>query len=136
MWGRNALVAIFLAAFAVSSVSADAGPAKDKASSKSTKKLHAKLDRELNKLADGVGDSDVIVEFTDDSDSGAITARRRPAGPQARQHQGSRRAHQQALLKRLAENPKVKDHKDRAARAIIGRTAVTVGARDVHAQYG
>ena len=69
VWGRNALIAVFLASLAVFSVSADAGPAKDQASNKSTRKQHAKLDRELNKLADGIGDSDVIVEFNDDSDS-------------------------------------------------------------------
>ena len=75
VWGRMALIALFLAFFAVFSVSAVAGPAKDKASNNKSSKQHAKLDRELNKLADGIGDSDVIVEFNDDTDSSArITA--------------------------------------------------------------
>ena len=42
-----------------------------------------------------------------------------------------------ALLKRLADDPKVKRvHRDREVTASIARTAITVGAKNVHAQYG
>ena len=111
---------------------------KDKASSKSTEKLHAKLDRELNKLADGVGDSDVIVEFNDDSDSSArITANGGRSGRKLGILKARAGRISNALLKRLADDPNVKRiHKDREARASIARTAATVGAKNVHAQYG
>jgi len=137
VWGRNALIALFLASFAVFSVSADAGPAKDTASSKTAKKQHAKLDRELNKLADGIGDSDVIVEFNDDTDSSArITAN---GGRSGRKLGGRSRAARisNVLLNRLADDPKVKRvHRDREVTGHIARTAITVGAKSVHHQYG
>ena len=134
VWGRNSLIALFLASFAVFSVSADAGPAKEKVS----KKHHAKLDRELNKLADGVGESDVIVEFNDDSDGATrITANGGRSGRKLGIIKARAARVSNALLKRLADDPKVKRiHVDRDGFGDIARTTVTVGAKNVHAQYG
>ena len=134
VWGRNALIAIFLASFAVFAVPVSAGPAKDKIA---TKKQHAKLDRELNQLADDIGDSDVIVEFHDDRDSSArITAN---GGRSGRKLGGKARAARisNALLKRLADDPKVKRvHRDREVNGEMARTAATVGALSAQLQYG
>src|ERR1700754_3083925 len=66
VWGRNTLIAFFIASFAAVSMSATAGPGNGKSNSK---KQHPKLDRALNAVVDGVGETDVIVEFNDDSDS-------------------------------------------------------------------
>jgi serine protease AprX len=107
-------------------------------SNKPQKVRHAKLDLALNEVADGVGDSRVIVEFNDDSDS---SARIKAAGGKSGRRLGiiNARAGQMpnALLKRLANDPKVKKiHADRIAEASIARTAATIGAKNVHAQYG
>jgi serine protease AprX len=138
VWGRNILTALFLAAFAAVSVTATAGPVKPAAVAKvkkANKPQHAKLDRQLNDLADGIGESDVIVEFNDDSDSAArITANggRKLGILKARAGRISN-----ALLKRLADDPKVKRiHIDREVEGEVARTAATVGAKNVHAQYG
>ena len=138
LWGRDLLITLFLASFSVFSVSADAGPAKDRSSIRSTKTQHAKLDRELNKLADGIGDSDIIVEFNDDTDSSAriIASGGRPGRKLGIINARAGRI-SNALLARLADDPKVKRiHVDREAKASIARTAATVGAKNVHAQYG
>src|SRR5689334_9948044 len=106
VWGRNALAAFFVVSFAVMATSATAGPAKGKGSSK---KPHAKLDLALNQLADGVGDSDVIVEFTDDNDSlTRITGHGGRAGRKLGLIKGRAARISNALLKRLADDPKVK----------------------------
>jgi hypothetical protein len=102
VWGRNALTALFLASFAVLAVSADAGPVKDKVA----KKHHAKLDRELNDVSDGIGDSDVIVEFNDDSDSALrITANGGRSGRKLGILKARAGRISNALLKRLADDP-------------------------------
>ena len=142
VWGRNTLVAFFIASFAVLSVSADAGPGTVKTAAKAAKAArkpqHAKLDRRLNDLADGVGDSDVIVEFNDDSDSSArITANGGRSGRKLGIVKGRAARISNALLKRLADDPKVKRiHIDREVVGEVARTAATVGAKNVHAQYG
>jgi serine protease AprX len=99
---------------------------------------HAKLDDELNDRADGIGDSDVIVEFYEDSDS---STRIKLAGGQSGRRLGIIKGRAgrmpNALLKRLANDPKVKRiHIDRATEAQIARTTATIGAKNVHAQYG
>jgi serine protease AprX len=99
---------------------------------------HAKLDNELNRLADGIGDSDVIIEFNDDSDS---IARIKGSGGKAGRRLGIIKARTgrmpNALLKRLANDPKVKRiHIDRETEAFVARTAAAIGAKNVHAQYG
>jgi serine protease AprX len=136
VWGRNALIAFFVASLAVVSVSADAGPGQGKTTAK--KQHHAKLDQKLNELADGVGDSDVIVEFNDDSDSAArITANGGRSGRKLGILKARAGRISNALLKRLADDPKVKRiHLDREVRGEVARTAATVGAKNVHAQYG
>src|SRR5262245_42218808 len=64
VWGRNILTAIFIGAFALQPISAHADQGKGKA----PKKQHLKLDRHLNDVADNAGESDVIVEFNDNTD--------------------------------------------------------------------
>src|SRR5436190_16739655 len=66
VWGRGLLIAIFIGVFALQPGAAFAGPGKGKAPKKPQ---HAKLDRSLNDVADNAGESDVIVEFFDDSDA-------------------------------------------------------------------
>jgi serine protease AprX len=139
VWGRNALVAFLVAAFATVSMSAFAeeGPQKAKRSA-SRKQHHAKLDRKLNEVADGVGETNVIVEFNDDSDSSnRISANGGRAGRKLGIIRGRAARISNALLKRLANDPKVKKvHLDREVSGEIARTAATIGAKNVHAQYG
>ena len=136
VWGRNTLIAFFMAAFAAAAVPVTAGPGNGKNSSK--KQQHQKLDHALNAVADGVGESSVIVEFNDDSDSALrITANGGRAGRKLGIIKARAARISNALLKRLADDPKVKRvHLDRPAEGEIARTAATVGARNVHAQYG
>jgi serine protease AprX len=136
VWGRKTLIACFIAMFAAVSVPALAGPGNGKTPHK--KQQHQKLDRQLNELADSVGETDVIVEFHDDSDS---TIRITASGGRAGRKLGiikSRAARiSNVLLKRLADDPKVKRIvRDREVEGEIARTAATVGARNVHGQYG
>src|SRR5436190_4226620 len=136
VWGRNTLTAFLIASFAVVSMSASAGPAKVTKAPK--KPHHAKLDDALNDRADGVGDSDVIVEFNDDSDSALrITANGGRAGRKLGVIKARAARISNVLLKRLADDPKVKRiHPDRDVTGEIARTAATVGAKNVQAQYG
>jgi serine protease AprX len=141
VWGRNALVALFVAAFATVSMSAFAeeGPRKARKNPNASRKQHhAKLDKKLNEVADGVGDTNVIVEFNDDSDSSnRITANGGRAGRKLGIIRGRAARISNALLKRLANDPKVKRiHLDREVSGEIARTAATIGAKNVHAQYG
>ncbi|HUQ88397.1 MAG TPA: S8 family serine peptidase [Vicinamibacterales bacterium] len=136
VWGRYALTAFFIATFAAISVPATAGPGNGKASPK--KQQHLKLDRALNAVADGVGETDVIVEFNDDSDSVLrITANGGRAGRKLGIIKGRAARISNVLLKRLADDPKVKKvHLDREVNGEIARTVATIGARNVQAQYG
>src|SRR5262245_40691949 len=135
VWGRNALIALFLASFTAVSITATAGPGNSQSSSK---KQHPKLDHALNAIADGVGDSDVIVEFNDDSDSTLrITANGGRAGRRLQIVRSRAARISNVLLKRLADDPTVKRvHLDREVSGDIARTTATVGAKNVHAQYG
>ena len=133
-WGRTTLAVLF----AVFALWTPAEAQRVKGDQKSGKVHHAKLDEELNQLADEVGDSDVIVEFNDDSDS---LTRIKAAGGKAGRRLGIIKARTgrmpNALLKRLANDPKVKRiHKDRETEAFIARTAATIGAKNVRMQYG
>jgi serine protease AprX len=110
---------------------------KSKASSKA-KQRHAKLDGELNKRADGGGETDVIVEFFDDSDG---ASRINNHGGNSGRRLGILKARAarmpNALLKKLADDPKVKRvHLDREASGDMARTAATVGALSAHLSYG
>jgi len=135
VWGRDVLIAFVIATFAAVSVTAAADQGKGKSS---TKKQHPKLDRALNALADGVGDVDVIVEFNDDSDSARrITNNGGRAGRKLGLINARAARIPNVLLKRLADDSKVKRvHLDRDATGEIARTTATVGAKNVHAQYG
>jgi serine protease AprX len=136
VWGRNILAVLIVVSFTV--VSADAGPGNGKGKSAPKKQHHAKLDKALNEEADYGDDLDVIVELHDDSDGASrITA----SGGRAGRKLGILKARAgrmpRALLRRLADDPKVKRiHKDREVRGEVARTAATVGAKNVHAQYG
>jgi len=134
VWGRGLLIAFFIGTFASFPGAAYAGPG----SGKAPKKQHAKLDQALNNVADGAGESDVIVEFVDDSDS---ANRIKLNGGQAGRKLGILKARTaripNLLLKHLADDPKVKRiHLDRDVAGEIARTTATVGAKNVHAQYG
>lgn len=133
-WGRATLFALIATFVLWTPAEAQRGPA----AQRPAKAQHAKLDKELNRLADGIGESDVIVEFNDDSDS---LARIKAAGGKGGRRLGLINARAgrmpNALLKRLANDPKVKRiHKDREAEASLARTAAAIGAKNVHAQYG
>jgi serine protease AprX len=135
VWGRNALVAFFIASLAVFSVPATAGPGNGKSSDK---KQHQKLDKALNAVADGVGETSVIVEFHDDSDSARrITLNGGRPGRKLGILKARTARISNVLLTRLANDPKVKKvHLDREVNGEIARTAATIGAKNVHAQYG
>lgn len=125
------VVAILLLVLATWAVPAEAQRKQDK-------KPHQKLDQALNATADLAGESDVIVEFNDDTAGSAVI---RNGGGQAGRRLGIVRARaariSNALLKRLADDPKVKRiHLDREVNGHIARTAATIGAKNVHAQYG
>ena len=135
VWGRNALIAFLVASFAAVSLTATAGPGSGKSSNK---KQHPKLDRALNAVAGGFGESDVIVEFNDDSDSARRIAGN---GGKAGRKLGIIKARaariSNALLKKLADDSHVKRvHLDRDVAGEIARTTATVGAKNVHAYYG
>jgi serine protease AprX len=139
VWGRNALIAFFIAALATVSMPAFAeeGPQKGRKNAP-RKQHHAKLDKKLNDLADKIGDSDVIVEFNDDSDGLVrITAHGGRAGRRLGLIRGRAARISNVLLKRLADDPRIKRvHIDREVQGDIARTAATVGAKNVHVQYG
>ncbi|HWI17427.1 MAG TPA: S8 family serine peptidase [Vicinamibacterales bacterium] len=143
VWGRNALAVLLVAAFTVVSVPIEAGPRDNKGKSatkqQAKKQRHAKLDQALNDEADTIGDDvDVIVELHDDTDGAArITAGGGRAGRKLGMIKARAGRMPRALLRRLADDPKVKRiHKDREVRGEVARTAATVGAKNVHAQYG
>lgn len=133
-WGRTILFSLIATLALWAPAEAQRGPG----AQRPAKVHHAKLDQELNRLADDIGDSDVIVEFNDDSDS---IARIKGAGGKAGRRLGIIKARTgrmpNALLKRLANDPKVKRiHIDRDTEAFVARTAAAIGAKNVHAQYG
>ena len=129
VWGRAVLLGLF-ALFVVSATSVDAAKGKGP--------RHAKLDSRLNELADQGGDSSVIIEFNDETDAVNLVkshggkSGRRLAILNARVATVSNRK-----LKLLANDPRVKRiHLDRPATGMVGRTAVTVGARAVQELMG
>src|SRR5687768_3547838 len=105
VWGSRSVTTLaLLALFVIWAVPADAQ--KRANAGKPAKVQHSKLDKELNKVADGGGDTDVIVEFYDDSDS---SARIKAAGGKSGRKLGNIKARAgrmpNALLKRLADDP-------------------------------
>ena len=137
VWGSRSVTTLVLLAFIALWV-APADAQKSAKANKPAKVQHSKLDNELNRVADGGGDSDVIVEFYEDSDS---STRIRQAGGTSGRRLGIIKGRAgrmpNALLKRLANDPKVKRiHIDRETEGQIARTVATIGAKNVHAQYG
>ena len=137
VWGRRLVSALALLALVVV-WAPPANAQKNAKAGKPAKVQHSKLDKQLNKVADGIGDSDVIVEFYDDSDG---SARIKAAGGLSGRKLGNIKARvgrmPNALLKRLADDPKVKRvHLDRETEASIARASATIGAKNVQTQYG
>jgi serine protease AprX len=113
-------------------------PARVEAQRGESAKPHSKLDRELNGAAGKLGDSDVIVEFYDDAD-GANRIRNHGGRPGRRLASMKARAGSVPnwMLTKLADDPQVKRvHHDRKVESEIARTTATIGARNVHQQYG
>ena len=140
VWGRSASIGLVAAFLAVLSSPAEAqlrGLQINKVEAKASRPHH-KLDKELNRLADGNGETDVIVEFYDDSDS---ASRMRNHGGVAGKKLSLLKARAgrmpNSMLKRLADDPKVKRvHLDREATGEMARTTATVGALTARLQYG
>jgi serine protease AprX len=142
VWGRSFVVGLMAVLFVVSAAPAEAQRSGSKllnnGAAKAARQQHPKLDKALNEVADGNGSSDVIVEFYDNSD-GADTIRSNGGTAGRRLGIVNARAGSMpnALLKRLADNPKVKRvHHDREVRGEIARTAQTVGSWQAAMDYG
>ena len=130
-WGRTALLGVLIASLM-------SWPAPAEAQHGTSAKQHSKLDRELNDAAGKLGDSDVIVEFYDDADS---AGRIRNHGGRAGRGLPAMKARAGSvpnwMLKTLADDPQVKRvHHDRKVEGEIARTTATIGANNVHQQYG
>ena len=147
VWGRSLVIGLMAVSFAVfaSPVEAQQRGARvaAKAAAKSErqpKKLnrHHKLDQALNDVADGNGESDVIVEFHDDADhSSRFSANGGKSGRRLRLLRARAGRMPNSMLKRLADDPKVKRvHLDRIATGDLARTTATVGALTARLSYG
>jgi serine protease AprX len=92
-----------------------------------------KLDKELRgRLANGAGESDVIVEFHDGRDDTDVVRGFGRKGLRLKSMNGRVLRIKNALLTRLAEHPRVKRiHHDRPVEGEVARTAVTIGSRSV-----
>ncbi len=147
VWGRSFVIGLMAVLFAALALPVEAGQRRESKSKVSTasqvaaKKAarhHQKLDRALNGVADGNGESDVIVEYFDDAKSeDSFRNNGGRSGRRLRLLNARAGRMPNALLKRLADDPKVKRvHLDREVTGEIARTTATVGARNVHFQYG
>ena len=140
VWGNAVLLAFLVVAIAALSVPAEGQPRAAKSSQSNGKdaRQHHKLDRALNSVAGGNGESDVIVEFFDDSDA---SSRIRGNGGASGRKLGLLKARAgrlpNAMLRRLADDPKVKRiHLDREVTGDMARTIATIGALTVHRNLG
>jgi serine protease AprX len=141
VWGRSISIGLVTALLAVVSSPAEAQLLDLKLVNKVAAKasaLHHKLDQELNRLAGGNGETDVIVEFYDDSDSASrIRSHGGVAGKKLSLLKARAGRMPNSMLKRLADDPKVKRvHHDRQANGEMARTAATVGALTARLNYG
>ncbi len=150
VWGRAILIGLLVAALTgfalpVEAQRRDSNRSSDQRNrtgnqnhSKPKKQRHYKLDQHLNELADGNGETDVIVEFHDDKDGDKrINNNGGRAGKRLRILKARTARVPNALLKKLADDSHVKRvHIDREVEGDIARTTATVGARNVHMQYG
>jgi serine protease AprX len=141
VWGRSVSIALVAAILAVLSSPAEAQLRSlslvNKVGAKASR-LHQKLDKELNRLADANGETDVIVEFHDDSDSASrIRSHGGVAGKKLALLKARAARVPNSMLKRLADDPKVKRvHHDREVHGEIARTAQTVGSWAAAKDYG
>jgi serine protease AprX len=96
-------------------------------------KNSSKLDKLLEKRASQGGDSNVIVQFSDDTDAASTLKRFGKLGKKLGIINGFTATIPNGLLKQLEKESKVKriSH-DRPVEGFNGRTAVTVGARAVN----
>ncbi len=101
---------------------------------------HGKLDRQLNDAAakSATGESDVIIEFHDESGAASLVKAHGARSSRRLGLIGARAARiSNRKLKALADDPRVKRvHIDRPVQGLVGRTAVTVGARAVQELMG
>jgi serine protease AprX len=92
-----------------------------------------KLDKLLEKVTEKGGESDVIVEFLDDTDASTFLKQFGKPGKKLGIINGFTATIPNGLLKKLASSPKVKKVSSfRVVESFNGRTAVTVGARAVN----
>ena len=141
VWGRSFVIGLTAVLFAVSAVPAEAQRGGSKVSNNAAakaKRQHQKLDKALNDVADGNGFSDVIVEYFDDSESAdSIRSNGGTSGRRLRIMNARAGRMPNGLLKRLADNPKVKRvHHDREAQGDMARTTAAVGALTARLSYG
>ena len=144
-WGRATLAALFAVVALWTPMEAQAAGNKPAAKKtqiakphKPAKPRHLKLDNELNEMADGIGDSDVIVMCKNGVDCLANITGAGGKGGRRLGLIGARAGRMpNALLRRLADDPRVaRVAKDREAWSENARTSATVGARNVQQQYG
>ena len=138
VWGNAIVLMSLVAALAAFAVPVDAQPRGSKSSNGKASTQHAKLDRALNAVIDGNGETEVIVEFFDDTDT---VSRIRINGGVAGRKLGvinARAARMpNAMLRRLADDPKVKRvHLDREATGDLARTTATIGALSARLSFG
>ena len=149
VWGR-AILGAFIAALLLSPTPADAaakgGPSASAVDSKVAARearkarRHAKLDQQLNDAVEDKanGQSDVIIEFNNDSDSvNLIKAHGGKAGRKLNILRARVARMSNSKLKALANDPRVKGiHLDRPTKSFATREAVTVGALAVRELMG
>lgn len=107
------------------------------AESKGEATKSSKLDQLLEKRASQGGDSNVIVQFTDDTDAASTLKRFGKVGKKLGIINGFAATIPNGLLKQLEKESKVKRISlDRSVEGFNGRTAVTVGSRAVNVLMG
>jgi serine protease AprX len=135
-WGSRAVQAstlLLLAALALPAVAIASPKSGGKQQSSQSGKLDVLLERRVNHG----GESDVIIEFHDDRDGVAIIKGFGKVGRRLGLISAYTGQVPNGLLKQLARHPNVKKISlNRPAQGLVGRTAVTVGARAVQQTMG
>jgi serine protease AprX len=132
-WGSRVALAIVFSLAAGLSSPAWAGPRP-----KRERHHNSKMDRLTeSRSATERGESDVIVEFNDESDAETVIRGYGRAGRRLKLLRAYSARVSNAYLKQLAKHPRVKRVSlDRPVQGFNGRTAVTVGARAVNEVMG